>query len=324
MSAQIRSNAPPAAQLARAALGNDWSDIHFAFQVARLGTLSAAATQLDVHHSTVLRRIDALEQRLDTRLFHRHARGYTTTDAGKILLQVASRTQDEFDRMIGQLAGADDQLTGTLVVTTVNSYAAQLTPVLARFQQLHPEIRIDYVADSRIFKLEYAEAHLSIRPGARPKDPDYVVQHLRTMPTTFYASPKYIRQHGRMKKPTDIEGHRFISTIAPMANIAHIAWMKKHIPENQIYYRASDFITMMHAAASGLGIAPVNCWQGESDKAIVPLFKPPKEWDSNLWLVTHRDIHRTPKVQALCQFLKEQLSDTSLGTPSGLMLRNSA
>ena len=169
---------------------SDWSDIHFAFQVARLGTLSAAAEVLDVHHSTVLRRIDALEQRLNTRLFHRHARGYSLTDAGQLLLSTATRTQEEFDRLIGQLAGVDDQLTGSLVVTTVNTLSPQLTPILAQFQQRHPEICIEYVADSRIFKLEYGEAHVSIRPGAQPKDPDYIVQHLRTTQTTLYASPE--------------------------------------------------------------------------------------------------------------------------------------
>ncbi|MEH6592402.1 MAG: LysR family transcriptional regulator, partial [Halioglobus sp.] len=95
----------PVTQMARS---EDWSDIHFAFHVARLGTLSAAAQVLDVHHSTVLRRVDSLETRLKTRLFHRHARGYTPTDAGKLLLKVAAKTQDEFDRMIGQLAGADE------------------------------------------------------------------------------------------------------------------------------------------------------------------------------------------------------------------------
>ena len=288
---------------------NDWSDIHFAFQVARLGTLSAAADVLDVHHSTVLRRIDALEKRLNTRLFHRHARGYTATDAGKLLLQVGSQTQEEFDRLIGQLAGADEQLTGNLVITTVNSLTAPLTPVMGEFQRLHPEIRIEYVADSRIFRLEYGEAHVSIRPGAQPKDPDYIVQHLRTLKTTLYASPKYVRQYGKMKNLKECKDHRFVSSIAPFTNVPHMVWMKQNIPEEQVYYRASDFIAMMYAAESGIGIAPVDCWLGELNEKLKPMFDPPAEWNTELWLVTHRDIHRTPKVQALTQFLKDKLRD---------------
>ncbi|WP_200821207.1 LysR family transcriptional regulator [Oceanicoccus sp. KOV_DT_Chl] len=152
---------------------NDWSDIHFAYQVARHGTLSAAANALNVHHSTVLRRIDALEKRLNTRLFHRHARGYTTTDAGQLLLKTASQTQEDFDRLLGQLEGADEQLSGTLVITTVSALMPLVSPLIAEFQQHNPEIRIDLIVDSRIFKLEHGEAHISLRPGAQPKDPDY-------------------------------------------------------------------------------------------------------------------------------------------------------
>lgn len=291
----------------RTAQISDWSDIHFAFQVARLGTLSAAANELDVHHSTVLRRIDALEKRLNTRLFHRHARGYAPTDAGKLLLQVAEQTQDEFDRLMGQLAGADQQLTGKLVITSVSSFTTYITPLLAEFQQLHPEIHLEYVADPRIFKLEYGEAHVSIRPGAQPKDPDYIVQHLRNMPTTLYASADYIRHFGPMKTPRHTKGHRFIANVSPLTNISYMRWIKESVPDEQIYYRASDFITMMQAAECGMGIAPVNCWIGDSSKKIHRLFAPPQEWNTELWLVTHRDIHRTPKVQAMTQFLKNKL-----------------
>lgn len=288
---------------------SDWSDIHFAYQVARLGTLSAAADALGVHHSTVLRRIDALEKRLNTRLFHRHARGYVATDAGKLVLQVAEHTQDEFDRLIGQLAGADQQLSGNLVITTVTSFATQITPVLAEFQKLHPEIHLEYVADPRIFKLEYGEAHVSIRPGTQPKDPDYVVQRLRTMPTTLYASASYIKQHGAMKTLRDIGTHRFIASVSPLSNISYMRWINENIPAEQIYYRASDFLSMMLASENGMGITPANCWIADNNRKIQRLLDPPQEWHEELWLVTHRDIHRTPKVQALTQFLKEKLRD---------------
>ena len=60
----------------------NWDEIRTAFQVARLGTVSGAAEVLGVHHATVIRHIDALEQRLGVKLFQRHARGYTATEAG--------------------------------------------------------------------------------------------------------------------------------------------------------------------------------------------------------------------------------------------------
>ena len=61
---------------------DNWDEIRTAYQVARMGTVSGAAEVLGVHHATVIRHIDALEARLGVKLFQRHARGYTPTEAG--------------------------------------------------------------------------------------------------------------------------------------------------------------------------------------------------------------------------------------------------
>ena len=60
----------------------NWDEVKTAYQVARMGTVSGAADVLGVHHATVIRHVDALEQRLGVKLFQRHARGYTATEPG--------------------------------------------------------------------------------------------------------------------------------------------------------------------------------------------------------------------------------------------------
>ena len=66
---------------------DNWDEIRTAYQVARLGTVSGAAEVLGVHHATVIRHVDAQEARLGVKLFQRHARGYTATEAGAELLE---------------------------------------------------------------------------------------------------------------------------------------------------------------------------------------------------------------------------------------------
>ena len=66
---------------------DNWDEVRTAYQVARMGTVSGAADVLGVHHATVIRHIDALEIRLGAKLFQRHARGYTATEAGTDLLR---------------------------------------------------------------------------------------------------------------------------------------------------------------------------------------------------------------------------------------------
>jgi len=287
---------------------SSWDDIHIAYTVAKLGTLSAAAKKINVHHSTVLRHIDALELKLNCKLFHRHARGYNVTDAGQLLFQEAQQTQERFDRMLGKLAGKDAELSGTLVITSVSTFSPILMPIIAEFQALHPNIQIELATDSRIFKLEYGEAHVSVRPGAQPKDPDYVVQPLQKTKSTLYACERYLKRFGKMNSLKDFAGHKFISAIAPLNNIPMMRWLNNHVDKSQISFRGSSFDSMMDAALQGLGISPLGCNIAHTRTGLIQVLAPPKEWEGDLWLVTHRDIHHSPKVQAFTKLLKLKMA----------------
>ena len=101
----------------------NWDEIRTAFQVARLGTVSGAAEVLGVHHATVIRHIDALEKRLGAKLFQRHARGYTPTEAGRDLLLVAQTTEEQFGQLASRIKGQGETVTGELVVTAITGIA---------------------------------------------------------------------------------------------------------------------------------------------------------------------------------------------------------
>lgn len=287
---------------------DDWHEIYIAYQVARLGSLSAAAQQLEIHHSTVLRRINALETKMGTRLFHRHARGYVVTEAGQALLTAAAQAEETFGRMRAQV-NESEALAGTLILTSVNNLVAYLTPLLAEFQQLHPNIRLEYAADSRVFRLEQGEAHVGIRSVFKPEDPDYVVQRLTRTTGTLYANREYLQRHGRMSSLEDIEGHRFIGTTRPRPGSMYMRWMEQQVPPEQIFYRVQDFTGFVPALQAGMGCGPLSCWHASLAPELQPLLPPPAEWAHDLWLTSHGDLHRTAKVQAFTQFLKRRIAE---------------
>ncbi len=286
----------------------DWQELQIAYQVGLCGTLSAAAEQLGVHHSTVLRRIDSLERRLGTRLFYRHARGYEPTEAGLLMMQSVEQARVPFERLQGQLQEQEVQLSGTLVLTTVNTLADLLLPMLADFQRDYPQIRLEYVADSRIFKLEYGEAHLSIRPGQAPRDPDYVVQPLARLATTLYADAAYLARHGRLHSLAELDGHHFVATPNAYPGVPAMQWLNTQVPSEQIALRCNELGGLLPAVRAGFGAAPLNCWRAQVERGLYPLLLPPAEWALPLWLVTHRDLNRSPKVQALSRFLKARFT----------------
>ena len=129
---------------------DNWDEIRTAFQVARLGTVSGAADVLGVHHATVIRHIDALETRLGVKLFQRHARGYTATEAGEDLLRVAQATDDQFNQLVGRIKGRGASVSGELLVTSLINFAPAIVPALKSFRDAYPDVIVRYLTDDRV------------------------------------------------------------------------------------------------------------------------------------------------------------------------------
>lgn len=282
----------------------NWDEVRTAFQVARLGTVSGAAEVLGVHHATVIRHIDALEKRLGTRLFQRHARGYTPTEAGRDLLSVAQATEEQFSQLASRIKGQGETVTGELVVTSITGLASLLTPVMVSFQKTHPGLIVRYLTDMRLFRLDYGEAHVAIRAGAIPEEPDNVVQPLLRMRTGLYAARSYVEQRGHPRSPDEFAGHLFIGADSNLSRAPFHRWLHDTVQPEQISYRATDSAALEAALREGAGIGFLSHYIAARDPGLVEIMAPRDEWAAPLWLVTHVDLHRTVKVQSFLSHLK--------------------
>ncbi len=283
---------------------DNWDEVRTAYQVARLGTVSGAAEILGVHHATVIRHIDALEARLGVKLFQRHARGYNPTEAGQDLLKIAQATEDQFNQLVGRIKGRGDSVTGELVITSLSALSTLITPVLTDFQRENRNVTIRFLTGERLFRLEYGEAHVAIRAGTAPDQPDNVVQPLMNLPMSMVASQSYIEKYGAPENENDLSNHYFVvrdslETRAPFAR-----WLAELVSPDRFTFRTAEETTMLDAVRSGAGIGFVPTCEIVRMPELVEIMGPRKEWNSELWLVTHVDLHRTPKVQALLKFLK--------------------
>ena len=284
---------------------NDWDEVRTAFQVARVGTVSGAAQALGVHHATVIRHVDSLEQKLGAKLFQRHARGYTPTEAGQDLLVVAQRTDDQFGQLASRIRGRGDQVTGELIITSLAVLAPLISPALAAFQEDHPEVAVKFLTDERLFRLEYGEAHVAIRAGNPPDQPDNVVQKFYNQGFALYASKGYVDRHGKPESLEDVGDHRFIGSADDIPRAPFFKWMKDTIPARNVTYKVNQVTAALPAVRAGLGIGFSTTWAEAENDDIVQVFAPRPEWNSQLWLVTHVDLHRTAKVQMVTNFLKD-------------------
>jgi len=285
-----------------------WDDIRIAYEVARLGTLSGAAQHLNIHHSTVLRRISSLEKSLNTRLFHRHARGYEPTQAGNSLFQVAASINEQLNTVAGRLHSSDEQVAGRLVITTVDSFVEPLTPWLSEFSLIYPNIQLDIRVDVKKLRLDHGQAHIALRPGSKPTEPDYIAQELMGLSMDLYASKSYLERAGTPTSLEDLKHHSFVSG-SVNSGIAFFNWIETNIANENITYRASSVHASIVAVKHGLGIGMINTWP-DPDEDVVRLSGNWPVWDNKLWLVTHYLMHRTARVQAFCDFIKHKIATT--------------
>lgn len=287
---------------------SSWDEIRTAYHVAQQGTVSGAAEVLGVHHATVIRHIDALEARVGVKLFQRHARGYTPTEAGEDLLKVGKATDDQMNQLVSRIRGQGSEISGELVVTTVAGLTGLFLPVIGAFQAAHPQLAVRYLSDTRLFRLEYGEAHVAIRAGNAPQEPDNVVQALATLSTDMVASRSYVERHG-LPKDGNFEGHRFIGHAGEGQVPPYFRWMRSVISDQQVVFRAGDQDVLEQAVRLGLGIGPLPSWNREGRDDLIEVMPSMSEWDSRFWLVTHVDLHRTAKVQAFVSYLKSAMRD---------------
>lgn len=286
-----------------------WDEIRTAFHVAKMGTVSGAAEVLGVHHATVIRHIDALEAELGVKLFQRHARGYTATEAGEDLLQVAQATDDQFAQLVGRIKGRGADVTGELVVTSLASMSFLFTPMLAAFQAENPGLKVRYLGGARLFRLEYGEAHVAIRAGSAPQQPDNVVQKYLEFPIGLFASQSYIDRFGPIRDEADLQNHRFVSADNPESRAPFAQWVNKHMPAESVVFTSDDDRVLRDAVVAGAGLGFLSPYEAERHPELVQVIASKPEWAAPFWLVTHVDLHRTTKVQALLKFLKERAKE---------------
>ena len=288
---------------------DSWDEVKTAFQVARMGTVSGAADVLGVHHATVIRHIDALEGRLGVKLFQRHARGYTATEAGQDLLRVAQATDDQFHQLAGRIKGRGNDVSGELVVTSLIDIAPRMAPILADFQAEYPEVVVRYLIGERLFRLEYGEAHVAIRAGSVPDQPDNVVQQFEELRVGLFASRAYVERHGAPATLAEFKAHRFVGHDSEESRAPFEKWLRRTVPLSALTFRSSDTRALQAAISAGAGIGFLPVLEARIDPDLVEVFEHQEEWSGPLWLVTHVDLHRTTKVQTFLSFLKDRAKD---------------
>ena len=172
-------------------------DLRTVLAIARYGSLAGAARYLQVNHSTVFRRLGAIENRLGVRLFDRQDGAYAPTAAGEDLLRTAERVESEVEALERRLSGQDARLTGSLRLTAPDDIAeVLLIPLLAEFRGRYPDITLELVIENRMLSLTRREADIALRPTQEPPETLFGRRVAALAATVYRTSGRMLRTPG--------------------------------------------------------------------------------------------------------------------------------
>ena len=279
--------------------GMDWNDLKCFTVLASTGTLSAAARQLKVDHSTIARRIATLEQDLGARLFDRLPRGYALTPDGKRLVEQAMRVEEEVFAL-ERLAQGREGAAGMVRISAPPGFAGHfLAPRLTALRKRHPAIHIELSGDMETANLSRREADVALRL-ARPDCNSLVARRVGLIGFGLFGAPTYVETRPR-------GDWDFIGYEETLDHVPQQKWLHGFSGAKPLVFRSNDLTSLINATRAGMGVAvlpffmvpiQVGLVRLEEDSALAPQ---PRD----LWMVAHSDVRRSPTIRIVMDHLVE-------------------
>lgn len=281
----------------------DWENLRFFLAVAQSGSLAAAGRQLGVIHTTVMRRIATLEEGLGSKLFERHPAGYTLTTIGQELLETLQPFQEELVAVERKLSGLDQQLTGTVRITTLGLLSPWVCQAIANLRRANPEVRTELLVSTTAASIARHEADVALRVTSAP--PEYLVgRRLAELAHGIYAAqshPAATRQDDHFAE------YDWLSYTDARKELPQARWVAENIPAGRIVLHTNHTKTLASAAAAGVGLALLPCYLGDRQPGLKRL-KMLRGFGLHLWLLTHQDLRRSRRIRVVMDCLAEEFA----------------
>lgn len=238
----------------------DWDKLRVFHTVADAGSFTHAGEILTLSQSAVSRQISALEDSLQTTLFHRHARGLILTEQGELLYRTAHEVFHKLAMTEAQLAESKERPSGPLKITTTIGFGSLwLTAKIKDFIELYPEVEVSLILTDTELDLSMREADIGIRL-TEPRQPDLIQRPLMTVHTHIYGAVEYLDAMGTPRTVRDLDEHKLVVYgMESQAPVPQINWVLDlgARPEfkREPVLRVNNVYGIYRACRSGLGLA---------------------------------------------------------------------
>ena len=287
----------------------DWDKLRVFFAVANAGSLTRAGEILHLSQSAVSRQITALEESLDTILFHRHARGLILTEQGELLLDTTSSISKEIEAASARIRDSEDQVFGELKVTTTTAFGTLwLAPRLSRLYEIYPNLKIDLMLEERVLDLPMRQADVAIRMK-EPSQADLVRRRLMSVTMRLFGSTDYLTKNGTPKNLEALSNHRIISQNfdTPQTTAGSELVKQLFAAEHESHLTVNNYFGVLQGVIHDLGIGVLPDYIEDDFPNIKRVLPEIKSSEVPVYLAYPEELRHSKRVTAFREFVIDEV-----------------
>ncbi|MCT9870421.1 LysR family transcriptional regulator [Paenarthrobacter aurescens] len=280
-------------------------DLLIFLAVSRSGKFTTAAQALGLNHTTVSRRIAALEKALGGRILARAAGGWEVTELGADAVLVAER----IEAAVGALGPSDrapDPITGVVRMTATDGFSAYIAaPAVARLRREHPGLSVEIVTVTRRALQQRSGLDIEVVVGT-PQVHRAEAVRLGEYRLGMYASRTYLADNGTPSSIEELTQHQLVYFVDSMLQVDDLDAPRRLVPTMRDGLSSTNVFVHVEATRAGAGVGFLPCFMADRHADLVRLL--PSDFAELLpyWMVLRPDSMRRPAVAAVVQALREE------------------
>jgi DNA-binding transcriptional LysR family regulator len=287
----------------------DWDKLRIFHAVADAGSLTHAGDILHLSQSAVSRQIRALEESLNTTLFHRHARGLILTEQGELLFDATTAMSRRLDIAEARIRDSEEEVFGELRVTTTTGFGSLwLAPRLPKLYEQYPHLNIDLMLEERVLDLPMREADVAIRMK-EPSQADLIRRRLMSVHMRLYASPQYLEKAGTPEALEEMSKHRLICQNVNAFQVSAGATLVRELLSYEVgsTLTVNNYFGVLQATLAGLGIGVLPDYVIEDFPQIVRVLPDVESTEVPVFLAYPEELRHSKRIAAFRDFVTEEI-----------------
>lgn len=288
----------------------EWSDFKVLVALHQGGSVAGAARILGVDHSTVSRRLVALETAIGTCLIVRNSREFSWTTAGKTMLAAAEAIKPLVENATRDVRGQIQGANCAVRVSVPPGFSSFMSRLFLARTDAPREVAIELCGENRSVDLAKGEADLALRMF-RPNEPGLVARQVFEFGWIACASPGYLAARGVPKSPADLADHSLILYVDSFHRVAGPRWLEEHRGCARVSVHVDNTEVAGHTIASGAGIGVIPAFLAEARKTEIVRVFPEPVASTTGFIVYHEAVRDVAGVRAAAEFLRVVLEDNA-------------